>query len=144
MWEETENGSDNALCHSYYTSQLLSARRKLEVARIICQSKNTEPAVQPVCTPMSICICSHAFVLCSLFHFSWSLFIFKIHDNCLQFGEEDISLCVLLHLNSNPNFLLYFRPPEHEPRICFSQLFQSCVIQHSLSATYSEVRLMCF
>lgn len=33
MWEEKENGSDNALCHSYYTSQLLRPMRTLQVCR---------------------------------------------------------------------------------------------------------------
>lgn len=50
MWEEKENGSDNALCHSYYTSQLLRPRRTLEVTGIICLSKNARPVPQPVCS----------------------------------------------------------------------------------------------
>lgn len=50
MWEEKENGSDNALCHSYYTSQLLRPMRTLEVTGIICLSKNAGPVPQPVCS----------------------------------------------------------------------------------------------
>lgn len=50
MWEEKENGSDNALCHSYYTSQLLSPMRAPQLTGISRQGWNAGPVTQPVCS----------------------------------------------------------------------------------------------
>lgn len=69
MWEEKENGSDNALCHSYYTSQLLSRMRAPELTGILKEG----PVTQSVCSNIhldlweNICSCIRVFPFLGLF-----------------------------------------------------------------------------
>lgn len=87
MWEEKENGSDNALCHSYYMSQLLSPMRAPELTGISRQSENAGPVTRPVCSGVGgdlweKFLYSHQII--SLLAFARPAYVKKSHRNLIR------------------------------------------------------------
>lgn len=87
MWEEKENGSDNALCHSYYTSQLLGPMWAPELPRIVRLSYNAGPVTQPVCSHVGLDLWENIHAHIKLFPFLlWS---FAVMWSNHTLGEYD-------------------------------------------------------
>lgn len=91
MWEEKENGSDNALCHSYYTSQLLRPRRTLEVTGIICLSRNAGPVPQPVGSHVILDFSDDIWTQLILFHFACSFSPVVNKEGAFSLPEDRMS-----------------------------------------------------